>query len=419
MSKLFIGIDVSKNDYEVCFLNGEGERTRKTFTLRNNSDDSSKLVQAILADCKSFGLSKIFIGYESTSVYGFHLQYFLADSKELAPFHPTIICFNPKIIDAFKKTLGDLPKTDKMDAFAIAERLRFGRLPDSVPVDFRYLALQRLTRHRFHIIENIVREKSYYLSNLFLKCSGLCQSNVFSNNFGAAASFIVEEYSDWEDIANMPLENLSLFLTEKGRDQFEDVDQTAEKLRDAIRSSYRLSPNVDNSLNFVLRSCLGNIKALEAQKKAVDKAIQKEIACLKNEYICLTSVKGIGPVIAAGLISEIAGVHRFDNDNALAKFAGIYWNSYQSAGFTADETNLRKQGNKYLRYYFIQAADQLRKYLPEYAAFYSRKFKESKTHHHKRALVLTSRKVVRLVFALLRENKLYSPTGKGVDSETS
>ena len=418
MNKLFIGVDVSKNDYEVCFLDGAGEKTRKTFTLRNNNDDSLKLVEAIAADCKSLEASKVFIGYESTSVYGFHLQYFLADSKELAPFHPTIICFNPKIIDAFKKTLGDLPKTDKMDAFAIAERLRFGRLPDSVPADFRYLALQRLTRHRFHIIESIVREKSYYMSNLFLKCSGLCQSNVFADNFGATASFIVEEFSDWEDVANMSLEELSSLLIEKSRDRFDDAEQTAKKLQRAIRSSYKLSPNVDNSLNFVLRSCLDNLKALETQKKAVDKAIQKEVAYLKNEYTCLTSVKGIGPVIAAGLISEIAGVHRFDNDNALAKFSGIYWNSYQSANFSADETPLRKQGNKYLRYYFIQAADQLRKYLPEYAAFYHRKFKESKTHHHKRALILTSRKVVRLVFALLHDNKLYSPTGKGVDVTT-
>ncbi len=118
----------------------------------------------------------------------------------------------------------------------------------------------------------------------------------------------------------------------------------------------------------------------------------------------------------SGLISEIGGISRFDNDNALAKFSGLYWSEYQSADFKAEDTYLKRTGNEYLRYYFIQAADQLRKYLPEFSQYYARKFKESKTHKHKRALVLTARKTVRLVFALLREEKLYkSPIMKGDD----
>lgn len=414
MNKLFVGLDVSKNDYKVRILDDEGETLTK-FRLLNNGDDSSKLVEVIVSNCIKLNIDKVFVGYESTSVYGWHLQYFLADSKDLAPFHPSIICFDPSVITSAKTTLGDLPKTDDIDAYAIAERLRFGRLPKSELVDFRYLALQRLTRHRFHIIQSIIREKSYYLSNLFLKCSGLCQSNVFSNNFGAAATSIVDELDNWENVAEMSLEELALFLMDKGNEHFADADKTAKKLQKAISSSYRLAPEVDNSLNFVLRSCLDNLKSLESQKKAIDKAIKSEVEYLNNEYTCLTSVKGIGPVISAGLIAEIAGVYRFENDNSLAKFAGIYWNSYQSADFSAEETNLRKRGNKYLRYYFVQAADQLRKYLPEYSDYYSRKYKESKKHHHKRALILTARKVVRLVFALLHDNKLYSPNYKGVD----
>ena len=106
------------------------------------------------------------------------------------------------------------------------------------------------------------------------------------------------------------------------------------------------------------------------------------------------------------MISEIGGVSKFDDDNALAKFSGLYWSEYQSADFKAEDTYLKRTGNEYLRYYFIQAADQLRKYCPEFSQYYARKFKESKTRKHKRALVLTTRKAVRLVFALLCEEKL-------------
>jgi transposase len=410
MNKLFVGLDVSKDDYKVCILDGDGERAHKDFALKNNPVDSAKLVSAVLSACEGRDIRKLFIGYEATSVYGWHLQYFLADSLELRTLSPSVICFNPKIVKDFKGTLGDLPKTDRMDAFAIAERLRFGRLPESVPVDFRYLALQRLTRHRFHIVECIVREKSYYLCNLFLKCSGLCQEAVFSNNFGASATSVIEELANPDPVADMPLEELAAFLLEKGKEHFDDAEGTAAKLKAAVKSSYRVAPSLDNSLNVVLRSCLENIRSLEKQKKALEKAIRAElVSCFGGEYTCLKSVKGIGDVIAAGLIAEIAGISRFENDNALAKFSGIYWNKHQSANFSAENVSLRKRGNKYLRYYFVQAAEHLRIYLPEYAAYYSRKYKESNTHHHKRALILTARKAVRLVFALLHEQKLYNP----------
>jgi transposase len=266
-----------------------------------------------------------------------------------------------------------------------------------------------LTRHRYHLIKNIVREKNYYLSNLFLKCSGLCQENVFSDNFGAAATGLVDEMDDFDQIADMPLEELVVWLVEKSREKFDNPEATAQKLQAAVKSSYQIHASVDHSLNLVLRSCLENLKSLEKQKKAIEKSIKEQAKFFEREYLCLKSVKGIGEVIAAGLIAEIAGISRFEDDDALAKFAGIYWNKHQSGDFTADEAELRRRGNKYLRYYFTQAADHMRLWLPEYSEFYSRKFKESKTHHHKRALILTSRKAVRLVFALLHDSKLYSP----------
>ena len=66
-------------------------------------------------------------------------------------------------------------------------------------------------------------------------------------------------------------------------------------------------------------------------------------------------------------------------------------------------------GNRYLRYYLVEAANKVRQHDPDYAAFYAEKLSEAKTTPQKRALVLTARKLVRLVYALLRDNKLYTP----------
>ncbi len=46
---------------------------------------------------------------------------------------------------------------------------------------------------------------------------------------------------------------------------------------------------------------------------------------------------------------------------------------------------------------------------PEYRAYYRAKYAQALKHPHKRALVLTARKLVRLVAALLRSDSRYRP----------
>ena len=123
----------------------------------------------------------------------------------------------------------------------------------------------------------------------------------------------------------------------------------------------------------------------------------------------LTSIKGIGDVYAAGLIAEIGDIKRFKNHHALASYTGLIWSQSQSGEYESEETSRLNSGNKYLRYYFIQAADKVRQHDAEYKAFYQKKYKEVPKHQHKRALVLTARKLVRLVYSLLSTNQLYTP----------
>ncbi len=125
------------------------------------------------------------------------------------------------------------------------------------------------------------------------------------------------------------------------------------------------------------------------------------------EYICLTSIPGIGPVVAAGIIAEIGSVGFFSSNNALAKFAGLTWKQKQSGNYTSKNTRLTKAGDQYLKYYLVEAANDVIRYIPEYKSYYCKKSKEPANHPHKRALVLTARKLVRLIFSLLAENRIY------------
>ncbi|SHF83845.1 hypothetical protein SAMN02746089_02637, partial [Caldanaerobius fijiensis DSM 17918] len=61
----------------------------------------------------------------------------------------------------------------------------------------------------------------------------------------------------------------------------------------------------------------------------------------------------------------------------------------------------------------VEAANCVRIHAKEYADFYCKKYNEVTKHQHKRALVLTARKLVRLVFALLSKGQIYQPGGNG------
>jgi hypothetical protein len=52
---------------------------------------------------------------------------------------------------------------------------------------------------------------------------------------------------------------------------------------------------------------------------------------------------------------------------------------------------------------------------PEFKRFYELKYHETPKTPHKRALVLTARKLVRLVDALLRSNRLYIQPARSIE----
>ena len=144
------------------------------------------------------------------------------------------------------------------------------------------------------------------------------------------------------------------------------------------------------------------MKALESQIKEFDKAIAAQMELLPNVLI---SIPGIGPVFSAGIMAEIGDINRFGNHAQLAKYAGLAWKQHQSGGFEAQTTRLINSGNRFLKYYLCEAAFSLVRCDKEYSDFYHLKYKEVNRYQHKRALALTARKFVRLVFVLLKDNR--------------
>ena len=421
MSTLFVGIDVSSKSNVVYAMDFD-ENKYISSSFSNNQPGADKLAEMI-SECmkKHSDLNTIIVALESTSVYSIHIANFLSTCEVLMPYKPYVYCLNPKMTANYRKTYVGMDKTDSMDAFLIADFAKVGRTKKCEPWrGGQYLALKRLTRHRLHLAECITREKTYMVSNLYLKFSELQllegDEQPFSNIYGATSSAVLTEFMSLQEIIDSPEEDLLKFLAQKSRNRIADISKTSELLRKAARDSYRLDKCMYEPLNVSLASSFNCIQTYQKEIKLIDQAIEKCINGMNpNAFTVLKSIPGIGPVWAAGILSEIGDITAFHSSDALAKYAGLTWLKNDSGDFVSEDNRVSKAGNTYLRYYLGEAANSVRRHIPEYGEFYDKKYAEVMKHQHKRALALTSRKFVRLVFGLLVKNQLY--TGEKLDAE--
>ena len=194
MNSLFVGIDVSSSSNVVYFMNPDGSK-HSSFSVQNNTNGAIILSKKVLSAMYNSHFDNCIIGLEATSVYGDNLLYFLKEDSALSNIDKHIHILNPKQVRKFKEAYSDLPKNDQVDSFVIADNLRFGRITNEVYMDdYRFKALQNLTRARFFAAQNLAKKKQRFLNYLFLKFSELKKSKVFSDIYGATSLAVIEQF---------------------------------------------------------------------------------------------------------------------------------------------------------------------------------------------------------------------------------
>lgn len=423
MNTLYVGIDVSTQTNQVCAMNFE-QIVFFNLSFQNTPEGCDALISTLYAFIDKEKFDAMTIVTESTSVYDYHVCTYLSSKLSITNLKITIYSVNARSIANYRKSYVEMEKTDPGDAYLIADFARVGRCNKIRPFKAtQHIALKRLTRERYHLSEQLVREKNYVLNNIYLKVSGMLtlpnREQPFTDIFSASNIRFLTEYTSPFDLAERPLQEIIAYFRSTSKNRCDDYARIASQFDTVIRSSYRLDKAAYDSLSISIAASINLIQCLESQIKMIDKAIEKEMKGLyPNEYLCLMSIRGIGPVFAAGILSEIGDISFFKNHAALAKYAGFQWSKNESGKFSADDKHAINSCNKYLKYYITQATQMSVVHGFDFTSnYYYEKYSEPCHHKHRRALVLTSRKLVRLIYSLLRDNKLYVPVSHNTASE--
>jgi hypothetical protein len=287
----------------------------------------------------------------------------------------------------------------------------------------RYLPLRFLTRAYARIIHTLAAEKAYLRSLLFMLASDYQRLEPFSDLFGATSLQVLDEFDDIQALAAIPLADLIDQLRLWSGNHLADPAHQAQQLHQVADHSYPLPQAVAASLHAIVQRSIAHIRFLSDNQKTMRRLIEQQLQQLPEADLALAQ-PGLGPILVAGCLSEIQETTRFisgtkfdrklkrlrprtyrDGQAAVAKLAGLWWPQADSGRFQAEDRHLARERNPYLRYWLVQAAYTLQRHDPDFAAFYWRKFYQVRAHQHKRALTLTARKAVRLIFALLHKGQ--------------
>jgi len=427
-SRIQVGFDISKKKLDMCILEPDGQVVVRHRSFANNVAGYQEVKQTLIPILGSETWEGMDLGGESTGYYWLPFFMQLREDTDLVNYDLNTYLLNSRQVRWFKKGYAEDDKTDEKDSFYVTEKLRTQRRKHAWQPDLDWLRLRFYTRYRFHLGQNLTRMKNYFWAHMFLMCNTYSKGKPFSDGLGACGRALVRTYPDWQELQELPIETLIEQLTSWSGGQLPDPAHDAHQLRNIIQQSFPLHPDVCIALHALLTMTIEHIAFIEKQILQVEKWMESEIRLHHPEVLHLIDIKGIGIVFAAGIAAEIGDLERFfhgqkwdcrkkrfrnknlrDVEDAVAKFAGIWWPRHDSGNFQGQERRMNKNGNHYLRYYLVEAADKLRQYLPEYQAFYQRKYAETKKHQHKRALVLTARKSVGLFVGLLHRKEPYRP----------
>lgn len=388
---LIVGIDIGKRKHFARFLYAD-RHISGPFSFQNTREGFTKLTDKVLKLINEGSYHSAVVGLESTGHYWKPLAYHLDRFTDLR-----LVQVNPAHVKKAKEIYDSSPgKTDQKDPGVIAMLIQMGKFQKLVLPKGEFASLRIYSRQReqkvveFGMQRNILHS---LVDTIFPE-----YGSVFQKLESKTSLHILEHYSTPERLVNEGPARLNAILRKVSRGKL-SADR-ARKLFDAAQSSVGTKEGLE-AVVFAIRSTVSNIKRIQREISGIEKLMTNALS--KISYAeKLLSIHGIGPVSLSMILGEIGDIRRYRKAEEILKLAGL--NLYEiSSGQQKGRRRISKRGRPLLRKTLFYAALRMVKTKGVFRPDYLRLTENNKMHKTK-ALVALSRKLLRVIFALARNN---------------
>ena len=386
-----VGIDIAKRKHEAAVIDGEGETVIKPFSFTNNCSGYNHLL-GVLRKAK-LPLGETRFAMEATG------HYWLPLFSRLQHEGCQVQVINPVQTNSIRSFYIRQAKTDPRDAVLIAEVIRFGRFSESTLHQEDIYELRELCRGRHAVVSmqaDVKRKIIALLDQVFPEYEKL-----FTDLFGDTSMAILQTCPTPKELSAMDTNELCELIQKPSRKRFGIAK--AREIQELARDSFGFDM-VSDVFSAMIKLYAQHIVFLKQQISTMDEKIAEIMSTLDTPIMTIT---GIGPTLGAVIVSEIGDISRFPSSAKLAAYAGIDPTMRQSGEYNGVRNRMSKRGSPYLRHAIWLAASSAVIHDPMFREYFQKKRSEGKPYMA--SLGHACRKMVSVIYAVIRDNKTYVP----------
>ena len=160
----------------------------------------------------------------------------------------------------------------------------------------------------------------------------------------------------------------------------------------------------DKHLVMSAQSNCNVMEFLYSQINAIEKAVIKEVK-LRYPFEKLLTVPGIGDILGITIMLESGDMNRFESVSNYSSYCRCVSSKKVSNGKKKGENN-KKNGNKYLAWAYVEAANFIKRFCPQAKSWHQRKVSKTNQIVATKAL---SNKVARACYFIIKDQTDFDP----------
>ncbi|MBY6687484.1 IS110 family transposase [Rhodococcus sp. BP-149] len=390
--ELWIGIDVGKRTHHACAVDSTGA----VVWSRRVDNDQTAIDDLI----RSVGTANVRWAVDLTSAVASLLLTLLASTEQHVVYIPG------RVVHAMASAYRGEGKTDAKDARLIADIARTRTDFDTVVVpEPLVLNLRHLTGYRAELVADRVRTVNRLRGLLNTIFPAL---EIELRFLGRSALLLLSTFCTPGAIREVGADGLDAHLAGLGVRS----DRRRTVVTAALAATQRQTCVVagEEVTAALIRRMAGRLLAIDNETKEVDEQIQDLFR--QHKYArTLESVPGIGIRLGADFLVETGGtLDGFATAGHLASYAGLVPVPRDSGRITGNLRRPKRYNRGLRRMFYLAAQGSLSTDGPS-REYYQHKRDQNKVHTQ--ALLAVARKQVDVVWALIRDDRVFTPAAPG------